>query len=81
MLRYKRISEYFYMDTFFATKKAGKTTRGNTCMQLFVTDKGFIYVVPLKSNKDVLAAVKQFAKEVGAPEAIIADAAPEQNSK
>mgnify|MGYP000234931910 CR=1 FL=1 len=23
MLRYKRISEYFFMDTFFATKKAG----------------------------------------------------------
>jgi hypothetical protein len=24
MLRYKRIHEYFFMDTFFATKKAGK---------------------------------------------------------
>eukprot|EP00957_Ditylum_brightwellii_P039538 2991352-Ditylum_brightwellii.AAC.1 len=24
MLRYKRIDDYFFMDTFFATKKAGK---------------------------------------------------------
>jgi hypothetical protein len=53
MLRYKRISEYFFMDTFFATKKAGKSTRNNTCCQLFVTDKGFVYVVPLKSKANV----------------------------
>jgi hypothetical protein len=43
MLRYKRIHQHFFMDTFFATKKAGKSTRGHTCMQLFVTDKGFVY--------------------------------------
>jgi hypothetical protein len=42
MLRYKRILEYFFMDTFFSTKKAGKSTRGHTCCQLFVTDKGFM---------------------------------------
>jgi hypothetical protein len=47
MLRYKRIHEYFFMDTFFATKKAGKSSRQNTCCQLFVTDKGFVYVVPI----------------------------------
>jgi hypothetical protein len=31
MLRYKRIADYFYMDTFFATKKAGKSSRGHNC--------------------------------------------------
>ena len=81
MLRYRRIDEYFYMDTFFATKKAGKSTRQNICCQLFVTDKGFVYVVPMQSKSHVLQAVKQFAKEIGAPEAIIADPSKEQKSK
>ena len=77
MLRYKRIHEYFFMDTFFATKNAGKSSRQNTCCQLFVSDKGFVYVVPMTSKSEVLQAVKEFAKEIGAPEAIICDAARE----
>ena len=81
MLRYKRINEYFYMDTFFATSKAGKSSRGNTCCQLFVTDKGFVYCVPMKTKSEVLQAIKQFAKEIGAPDAIISDAAREQKSQ
>jgi hypothetical protein len=81
MLRYKRLHEYFFMDTFFATKKAGKSSGGYACCQLFVTDKGFVYVVPMKSKSEVLQAVKQFAKEIGAPDAIICDAANEQKSK
>jgi hypothetical protein len=80
MLRYKRIKQFFFLDTFFATSKAGKSSRGHTCCQLFVTDKGFVYVVPMKSKSEVLHAVKQFAKEVGAPEALICDAAREQRS-
>ena len=68
------------MDTFFATKKGGKSSRGHTCCQLFVTDKGFVYVVPMRTKSEVLHAVKQFAKEIGAPDAIIADAAKEQKS-
>jgi hypothetical protein len=80
-LRYKRIHEHFFMDTCFATKKAGKSSQKNTCCQLFVTDKGFVYVVPMTSKSEVLQAVKQFAKEIGALEAIICDAAAEQKSK
>lgn len=80
MLRYKRITEHFFMDTFFATQKAGKSSRGHTCCQLFVTDKGFVYVVPMKSKSEVLQAVKQFAKEIGAPDAIISDCSGEQKS-
>ena len=80
MLRYKRIKDHFYMDTFFATKKAPKSTRKHTCCQLFVTDKGFVYVVPMKSKSEVLQAVKQFCKEIGAPEAIICDPAREQKA-
>ena len=60
MLWYKQIGEYFFMDTFFATSKGGKSSRGNTCCQLFGTDKGFIYVVPMKRKSAVLQAVKPF---------------------
>jgi hypothetical protein len=81
MLRYNKIKEFFFMDTFFATKKAKKSSRGNACCQLFVTDKGFVYVVPMTKEADVLKAVKQFAKEVGAPDALICDAAKAQTSK
>ena len=81
MLRYKRIHQHFFMDTFFATKKAGKSSRGYTCMQLFVTDKGFVFVVPMRSKSEAPQALKLFAKEVGAPDAIICDAAKEQISK
>ena len=80
MLRYKRINKHFIMDTFFATKKAKASSHGHTCCQLFVNDKGYIYVVPMKKKSEVILAVKQFSKEVGAPEAIICDAAREQSS-
>ena len=68
------------MDTFFATKKGGQSSRGHTCCQLFVTDKGFIYVVPMKKKSEVLLAIKQFAKEIGAPDSFVADMSGEQMS-
>ena len=70
----------FFMDIFLATRKGGKSSRGHTCCQLFVTDKGFLYVVPMKSKSEELQAVKQFAKEMGTPEAIISDPSGEQTS-
>ena len=77
---YKRIKDYFFMDTFFPTKKGGQSSRGHTCCQLFVTDKGFIYVVPMKKKSEVLLAIKQFAKEIGAPDSFVADMSGEQMS-
>ena len=68
------------MDTFFATKKGGQSSRGHTCCPLFATDKGFIYVVPMKKKSEVLLAIKQFAKEIGAPESFVADMSGEQMS-
>ena len=81
MLQYRPITQYFFMDTFFATKKGGTSSRGNTCCQLFVMDKGFIYIVPMGHKSEVLSAIKQFAKEVGAPDAIVSDMAKEQISQ
>ncbi len=80
MLRCKRIDEHFFMDTFFATRKSGKSSRGHTCCQLFVADKGFVYVVPMKSKAEESQAAKQFAKEIGAPDAITCDVAGKQTS-
>ena len=54
--------------------------RGNTCCQLFVMDKGFLYVVPMRSKRDLPVALKQFAKEIGAPDAIVMDMSGEQMS-
>ena len=68
------------MDTFFATKKGGRSSRGHTCCQLFVNDKGFLYVVPMHRKSEVLQAIKQFAKEIGAPTSIIANMSAEQMS-
>ena len=47
MLQYKRLKEFFFMDTFFVTqdtsgKKKGRRTtseRGNTCCQFFIGNK------------------------------------------
>jgi hypothetical protein len=72
MLRCKRIKDNFYMDTFFAIKKGGKSSRRHTCCQLFVTDKGFVYVVPMKRKGETLLAMKQFAKDIGPPDAFVA---------
>ena len=80
MLKYKRIKDFFFMDTFFATKKGGQSSRGHTCCHLFVTDKGFIYVVPMKKKSGVLLAIKQFAKEIGAPGSFVADMSGDQMS-
>ena len=70
------------MDTFSATRKMSKYLRGNRCFQLFVTDKWFVYVVPMKSNnKDyILSELKRFTKEIDAPEAIICGGSGEQTA-
>ena len=62
------------MDTFYATKsKSTKSLRQNSCYQLFVTDKDYIFVCPLEKESDVLLALKLFAKDVGVPEALVTD--------
>ena len=49
-------------------------------MQLFVSDKGFVYIVPMKDKKEVPKALKDFAKEIGVPVALILDIEGEQMS-
>lgn len=80
MLRYRRINSFFFTDTFFVTAKA-RSSRGNKCMQIFVSDKGFVYVVPMKSKSEFADALRMFAKEIGVPEALIVDPSGEQTSR
>ena len=67
------------MDTFHVTK-AATSSRKNKHMQLFVSDTGFMYVVPMKSKTEIVQAVKQFAKEIEVPTALILDPEGTQSS-
>ena len=80
MLRYRRINSLFFTDTFFAAGSA-KSLRGFTCMQLFVSDKGFMKVYGMTSPKQFMDALKLFCKEVGVPKAVVADPHGSQTSK
>ena len=80
MLRYKRINSLFYTDTFFATKSARSRPRGNNCMQIFVSDKGFVAVYPMKSKSDFKDCLHMFCKEIGVPNTLVMDKAGEQTS-
>jgi hypothetical protein len=60
------------MDTAYVTS-AAKSSRGSICAQLFVFDRGFIAFYPMKKQQELYLAVKQFTKEVGAPEVLVCD--------
>ena len=66
---------------FFVTNRSGKYSISNTCCQLFITDKGYVYVIPMKSKIEVLQGVNQFAKDIGSPETIICNISEEHISK
>ena len=50
-------------------------------MQLFVSDKGFLAVYPMRSKAEFPDALKLFCKEIGVPERLIVDGAREQTSR
>ena len=49
-------------------------------IQLFVSDKGFVKVCGIKSETEILNAVKLFCKEVGVHKTVIVDLSPYQTS-
>ena len=63
MLRYRRIQSVFFTDTMFAQPKA-KSLRGNTCCQVFVSDKGFVAVYAMKSQTEFQTALHWFCKQL-----------------
>ena len=72
MLRYWRINSQFFTDTFFVTAKA-KSTWGYTHMQKNTSDKGYVKLYLMKSLTEYPSALRQFAKEVGEPDILVAD--------
>ena len=78
MLRYKRINSVFFTDTLLAVKTPSK--RGNKYAQLFVSDKGFVAVYPMKKQSDFQDSLHLFCKEVGVPERLVMGAQPAQAS-
>ena len=79
MLRYKRINTHFFTDTFQAKMKC-TSLRGYQYCQLFVSDKGFIFVVFMRKKSEFPLALKAFAKEIGVPSSLIMDPSGEQTS-
>ena len=78
--RYNRINDHLFIDTMFATSKGGKSIRGNTCAQIFTTDREFIAAYPLQSKAQVKQAIRLFCKEIGVPSVFIGDQTGEQTS-
>ena len=79
-MRYRKIKSFFLSDTLFVTG-AAKSSRGNICAQLFVSDKGFVAIYPMKHQADYFLALKQFAKDVGAPDILVCDPHPAQTKR
>ena len=57
------------------------STSGFTCMQIFVSDKVYVPVLPMHSANEFPNALRLFAKEVGVPMYLIAEPHPSQKSK
>ena len=72
MLRYKRINYVFFTDTMFAQPKA-KSLRQNTCCQVFVSDKGYVAVYPMRSQSEFQTAVHWSCKEIVVSVELIVD--------
>ena len=78
MLQYRRLQSTFFLDTMFATPKA-KLTRMFTCCQIFVSDKGYVAVYPMKSQEEFPTEFHWFCKQVGVPVKLVIDAHSAQN--
>jgi len=63
----------------FASRKA-VSLRGNTCVQFFASDKDYVAVYCMKKEAEYPYALKEFSKEVGAPDVLICDGSKAQIS-
>ena len=66
-VRYLKLRSKFFTDTMFAII-ATKSLHGNTCCQVFVLDKDYLALYPMQQEADFPLALKEFEKEVGAPD-------------
>ena len=71
MLRYKRLKSVFFTDTLVSLST--KSTRGNHYAQVFVSDKGYVAVYPMRSQSEFNTALHWFCKDVGVPSTLVMD--------
>ena len=57
------------------------STRGFTCMQLFFSDKIYVFVVPMNSASELPNALQLFVREVVVPMYLISNPQSSQKSK
>ena len=79
IMRYRRIPSTFFTDTMFAQPGA-KSTRGNSCCQVFVSDRSFVALYPMKSQTQFQDALHWFCKQVGVPQTLVVDGHKSQTS-
>ena len=73
--RLRRLSTTWYTDTLFSQDKS---VVGNKCAQMFTDGEGFAYVHPMRSKSEAGEALQRVAMDVGVPNTIINDGAPEE---
>lgn len=71
-LRYRRLKSIFFMDTLIIGQNC-HSVRGYKFVQVFVSDRGFVYLYLMESLTEIPNALKMFSKEVGCPETLVAD--------
>eukprot|EP00536_Pseudo-nitzschia_multiseries_P016919 jgi/Psemu1/48399/gm1.48399_g len=77
--RNKRVAQgTWYMDTWHA--KTTSIMRQEKCAQVFTNGNGFEVFIPIQSKSQAHQGLKIFIHEVGIPEHLISDGAPEQGS-
>lgn len=59
-LRYRRLKSTFYMDTLIVGKGA-HSVRGYKYIQVFVSDRGFVYIYLMSSLTEIPTALKRLA--------------------
>ena len=74
-LHYRRLNTGFYTDTLFMKCK---TLKGKTCAQVYSDGKGYIRTDPMTSKKEAGITLGRFLEDVGVPNKMTYDGAPEQ---
>ena len=76
--RLRRLTTKWYTDTLFAKEKS---LLGNTCAQIYTDGKGFTHVYPMERKSEAGDTLQAVSRDIGIPNTIISDNAPEQIGK
>ena len=74
-LRYRRLNTTMFTDTYFSSVKS---SRGNTCAQIWTNDIEWIRVDPMSTKSNAHHSAKKLFKNDGVPSKIVMDGAREQ---